>query len=127
MDDWTTPGTYPVIPGVHRIPLPLPFTGLHAVNVYTVEDPSGLVVVDAGWAADESREALRAGLRAIGYGLDDVAQFVVTHAHWDHYTQAIALRESFGSRVRIGRGERPSIEAFDAGSMARRWREDPAR
>ncbi len=42
-----------------------------------------------------------------------MAQFLVTHAHWDHYSQALALRESFGTRVRIGRGERPSIEAFD--------------
>ncbi|MFG1858305.1 MBL fold metallo-hydrolase [Actinomadura geliboluensis] len=52
-------------------------------------------------------------IRSLGHGLDDVAQFLVTHAHWDHYSQALALRESFGTRVRIGRGEKPSIEAFD--------------
>src|SRR5713226_5609306 len=31
---WTIEGTYPVAPGVHRIPLPLPFDGLRAVNTY---------------------------------------------------------------------------------------------
>ena len=111
--DWTEPGAHPVVPGVHRIPLPLPVPSLHAVNVYVIEDPSGLVLVDSGWAMPDARASLERALRHLGYGLDDVAQFLVTHAHWDHYSQALALRESFGTRVRIGRGERTSIEAFD--------------
>ncbi|MGI5202182.1 MBL fold metallo-hydrolase [Spirillospora sp. CA-108201] len=112
--DWTEPGAHPVAPGVHRIPLALPIPSLHAVNVYVVEDAEGLVVVDSGWAMPDTKAALEAALAVLGHRLDDVAQFLVTHAHWDHYSQALALRESFGTRVRIGRGERPSIEAFDA-------------
>ena len=34
---WTDPGAWPVAPGVHRIPLPLPMDGLRAVNVYVLE------------------------------------------------------------------------------------------
>ncbi|MES9541310.1 MBL fold metallo-hydrolase [Actinomadura sp. NPDC000600] len=111
--DWTEPGAHPVAPGVHRIPLALPIPSLHAVNVYVIEDGEGLVVVDSGWAMPDTRTSLEGALAALGHRLDDVAQFLVTHAHWDHYSQALALRESFGTRVRIGRGERPSIEAFD--------------
>lgn len=111
--DWTEPGAHLVAPGVHRIPLPLPIPSLHAVNVYVIQDAGGLVVVDSGWAMPEARTSLERALRTLGHGLDDVAQFLVTHAHWDHYSQALALRETFGTRVRIGRGERPSIEAFD--------------
>lgn len=111
--DWTEPGAHPVAPGVHRIPLPLPVASLHAVNVYVIEDPDGLVVVDSGWAMPDSRKALAGALKLLGHRLEDVAQFLVTHAHWDHYSQALALRAEFGGRVRIGRGERPSIEAFD--------------
>ena len=48
--DWTAPGVYPVAPGVHRVPLPLPTDGLRAVNVYVVEDDGGLVLIDSGWA-----------------------------------------------------------------------------
>lgn len=81
--------------------------------MYVIEDPEGLVVVDSGWAMPDSRAALERALATLGHRLDDVAQFLVTHAHWDHYSQALALRESFGTRVRIGRGEQPSIEAFD--------------
>ncbi|MEU8346973.1 Glyoxylase, beta-lactamase superfamily II [Actinomadura meyerae] len=111
--DWTEPGAHPVVPGVYRIPLALPIPSLHAVNVYVIEDDGGPVVVDSGWAMPDTRAAMEKALRSLGHGLDDVAQFLVTHAHWDHYSQALALRESFGTRVRIGRGERPSIEAFD--------------
>lgn len=111
--DWTEPGAHPVAAGVHRVPLPLPIPSLHAVNVYVIEDPSGLVVVDPGWAMPDSRASLESALKLLGHRLEDVSQFLVTHAHWDHYSQALALREAFGTRVRIGRGERPSIEAFD--------------
>ena len=41
----------------------------------------------------------------------------VTHAHGDHYTQAVALRQTFGTRVRIGRGERASIERLMRGDL----------
>ncbi|GGQ41018.1 glyoxylase-like metal-dependent hydrolase (beta-lactamase superfamily II) [Actinomadura coerulea] len=111
--DWTEPGAHPVAPGVHRVPLALPIPSLHAVNVYVIEDAEGLVVVDSGWAMPDTESSLEGALATLGHRLDDVAQFLVTHAHWDHYSQALALRESFGTRVRIGRGERPSIEAFD--------------
>lgn len=115
--DWTEPGAYPVAPGVHRIPLPLPHDSLRAVNVYAVEDPAGPVLVDSGWALPEARRALTVGLRQLGHELGDVAHVLVTHAHGDHYTQAIALREIFGTRVSIGSGERANIEkVFEPGN-----------
>jgi glyoxylase-like metal-dependent hydrolase (beta-lactamase superfamily II) len=49
-------------------------------------------------------------LDAIGYGLSDVSDFLVTHAHRDHYSQAITIRRLFGNRVSLGEGERASIE-----------------
>jgi glyoxylase-like metal-dependent hydrolase (beta-lactamase superfamily II) len=116
-DDWTEPGAYPVAAGVYRIPLPLPSDGLRAVNVYAIEDPDGLLLVDSGWAMEQTEKSLAAGLRLLGYDLRDVVQVAVTHAHGDHYTQALALRETFGSRVRIGRGERGSIERLAAGDV----------
>ncbi|WP_329520349.1 MBL fold metallo-hydrolase [Spirillospora sp. NBC_01491] len=111
--DWAEPGAHLVAAGVHRIPLALPIPSLHAVNVYVIEDQSGPIVIDSGWAMPDTRTALEKALGTLGHRLEDVSQFLVTHAHWDHYSQALALREAFGTRVRIGRGERPSIEAFD--------------
>ena len=111
---WTDPGTFPVAPGVHRIPLPLPNDGLRAVNVYAVETADGLTLVDGGWAIPQAREVLTTGLAALGAGLPDVRRFLVTHVHRDHYTLAIAVRRDTGAHVGLGRGEKPTLDLLQA-------------
>jgi glyoxylase-like metal-dependent hydrolase (beta-lactamase superfamily II) len=113
---WIEPGAYEVAPGVHRIPLPLPMDGLRAVNVYAVQDGDGLVLIDSGWALDEARQQLEQALGSIGYGLDQVHRFLVTHLHRDHYTMAITLRKLFGAKVSVGLGEQPSLEKILSGA-----------
>ncbi|MHA6781450.1 MBL fold metallo-hydrolase [Pseudonocardia saturnea] len=108
--DWTAPGAYRCAPDVYRIPLPLPQDGLRAVNVYALPDGDGWTLIDAGWALDRSRELLVAALAELGAGPGDVNRFLVTHIHRDHYTQAVALRREFGSRVALGRGEQPGLD-----------------
>ncbi|WP_020671086.1 MBL fold metallo-hydrolase [Amycolatopsis nigrescens] len=108
--DWTEPGIYTVAPGVYRIPLPLPNDGLKSVNVYAVTDGTRLVLVDAGWAREDSRERLRAGLAGIGAELGDIDEFLITHIHRDHYSQAVTLRREFGCHVTLGQAEEPSLK-----------------
>ncbi len=112
---WADEGAWPVAPGVHRIPLPLPSDGLRAVNVYVLETAEGLTLVDGGWAIDASREVLERSLAAIDRTVADVRSFLVTHAHRDHYTQAVALRAETGARVTLGAAELPSLRAIRAG------------
>jgi glyoxylase-like metal-dependent hydrolase (beta-lactamase superfamily II) len=100
-----------VAPGVYRIPLPLPNDGLRAVNVYAITDGTGLVMIDSGWALDEARDQLRIALKGIGAELGDVSQFLVTHVHRDHYTQAVALRREFGGKIALGEHEETSLKA----------------
>ncbi|MQA09675.1 MAG: MBL fold metallo-hydrolase [Pseudonocardiaceae bacterium] len=107
--DWTESGVFSVAPGVYRIPLPLPNDGLRAVNVYAILDADELVLIDAGWAIESSRELLGDALRAIGCELGDVRRFLVTHVHRDHYSQAVALRREFGTRISLGAGELPTL------------------
>jgi glyoxylase-like metal-dependent hydrolase (beta-lactamase superfamily II) len=109
-DDWTAPGVYEVVPGVHRIPLPLPNDGLRAVNVYAVTGSDGPVLIDAGWAIPAARELLQEALWQLGAEFADVRRFLVTHMHRDHYSQAIHLRREFGTRVTLGAEERWSLE-----------------
>ena len=111
-EDWTAPGAHLVADGVYRIPLPLPQDGLRAVNVYVIETGDGLVLVDGGWALAESRDRLASALRSIGHQLSDITQFLVTHIHRDHYTQAVTLRREFGSKVSLGIGEKPALETL---------------
>ena len=108
---WTEPGIYAVSPGVYRIPLPLPNDGLRAVNVYAVTDGTELALIDSGWALTEARQQLTTALKAIGAELADIGEFLVTHVHRDHYSQAVVLRREFGSKVALGQLEEPSLKA----------------
>jgi glyoxylase-like metal-dependent hydrolase (beta-lactamase superfamily II) len=103
--DWTLAGVYEVSAGLYRIPLPLPNDGLRAVNVYAVRDGDGLVLIDSGWALAEARELLEQAVKLLGCTLTDVRRFLVTHAHRDHYTLAVTVRQELGTRIALGRGE----------------------
>lgn len=107
--EWAEPGVEEVEPGIHRIPLPLPFDTLRAVNVYAIEDAEGLVLVDAGWALQEAQDELEKALAQIDHDLGAVRQFLVTHIHRDHYTLGVVVRRLFGSRVALGEYERESL------------------
>jgi glyoxylase-like metal-dependent hydrolase (beta-lactamase superfamily II) len=97
---------------VARIPLPLPLPDLKEVNAYAI-DGDGVTLVDPGWASPESEEALTAALRKLGYQPADVRRILVTHAHWDHYTQAVKWQRQYGATLFLGREERHTIKAFD--------------
>jgi len=116
VSDWTQAGVHPVAPGVHRIPLPLPNDGLRAVNVYAITDGDSLALVDPGWALDVALEQLRSGLAELGAEFADVDRILVTHAHRDHYTQAVHLRRLVGTHISLGAGEKPTIDAILAGA-----------
>ncbi len=114
---WIEEGAHPAAPGVYRIPLPLPSDGLRAVNVYAIEAAAGLVLIDSGWALANARDQLERSLALIGAGLPDVRQFLVTHMHRDHYTQAVEIRRMFGTPVALGEGEKPSIDGLLSGEF----------
>jgi glyoxylase-like metal-dependent hydrolase (beta-lactamase superfamily II) len=115
---WSDPGVEQVAPGVHRVPLPLPLDGLRAVNVYVLETDSGLTCIDAGWAIESSRDLLGKSLRAIGYDVRDITRFLVTHAHRDHYTQAVTVRNEFEqATVDLGIGEKATLDLFNSGEL----------
>ncbi|WP_033281902.1 MBL fold metallo-hydrolase [Streptomyces sp. NRRL F-525] len=79
------PASTQVAPGVHRL-------GDHVVNFYLIEDPDGLVLVDAGTPAHLAQ--LRALLADLDRSLGDVRAVLLTHGHADHTGLAHALREA---------------------------------
>lgn len=111
-EDWREPGAFAVAPGVHRIPLPLPDHELSAVNVYAIEDVTGLVLVDSGWALPDAERALADALRVLGHQPSDVRRVLATHAHHDHYTLSLVLRQKYGTKVSLGRDEGFTVDAY---------------
>src|SRR5258707_15405916 len=114
--------TDPITPGsieritddVTRIPLPFPMPDLKVVNAYAIVGNDGVTLVDPGWANAESESILVAALRRLGYAPSDVRRILVTHAHWDHYTQAVKAQQEYGAALMLGREERHTIAAFDS-------------
>lgn len=107
---WERRGAFEVADGVNRIPLPLPGDGLRAVNVYAIEQPDGIVLVDAGWARADARDDLEAGLAQLDADLSSISRILVTHIHRDHYEQGTRIQQEFGARLELGVGERPAME-----------------
>lgn len=94
-----------VAPDLYRLAIPLPNSPLKAVNVYAVLSSVGILLVDCGWNAKESYEALRAGLETIGGGIARLRRIVVTHIHPDHYGLAERLALESGARVSMHRSD----------------------
>jgi len=111
---WTESGAYQIVPGVFRIPLPMPGDALRGVNVYLLAQPDGFTLIDGGWAIAEARRALEAGMDLIGAHPAQIRRVLVTHAHRDHYTLAVVLRREFGASVGLGWGERHAIQILTA-------------
>ncbi|WP_054683510.1 MBL fold metallo-hydrolase [Microbacterium sp. No. 7] len=109
---WARPGVETVLPGVHRIALPLPFDALTAVNVYVLETADGLLMVDGGWAVPEGRRQLEESLGDIGFAVADIAEILVTHMHRDHYTLGSVLRDELGCVLRLGAPESENLAAL---------------
>lgn len=109
-NSWTEPGVFEVAPGVHRVPLPLPNDGLKAVNVYVLAGAEQIVLVDSGWSIPQARDLLIDALAQLAVTPSDIARFLVTHVHRDHYTQAVALRREFGTTVMLGADERGTLD-----------------
>lgn len=111
---WERRGAFEIVPGVHRIPLPLPGDGLKAVNVYAIDLPDGVALVDSGWALGEARQQLEDGLALVGHDLGSVRRVLVTHVHRDHYELGAQLQKLFGAHLALGIGEQPSLTSLIA-------------
>jgi glyoxylase-like metal-dependent hydrolase (beta-lactamase superfamily II) len=114
---WTS-GIEQVTPSIHRIPLPLPNDGLRAVNIYAIQGPDGIGLIDGGWFIPKALDTLRNSLAEIGAGVHDITTVLATHFHRDHYTLAIELRRLTGCTVALGAAERATIDAIMSGERA---------
>jgi glyoxylase-like metal-dependent hydrolase (beta-lactamase superfamily II) len=98
-------------PAIHLLSIPTPFP-VGPVNVYLLEGEP-LTLVDAGPLTDDAFQALKAGLKELGYSLQDIEQLIITHAHHDHFGQAGRIVEESGATLLSFRENRYPLEEFD--------------
>ncbi len=97
--DRVLPPVEQVRPGLWSVPVPIPRNPLRYVLCYLFETSSGPVLVDPGWPASDSWDALVAGLASIGADVADTHGVLVTHAHLDHHGLANQVRARSGCWV----------------------------
>src|SRR5580704_13092287 len=88
------------------IPVPIPNNPLRYVSSYAFGTGAGLVLMDPGWNADASWQALVAGLATIGASPEDVRGVLVTHMHFDHLGLAGRVRAASGAWVAMHPADR---------------------
>jgi len=88
------PDVTEVVPGVHRLALPLGIHGVPTVSAYLLSDDDGDTLVDCGIAVEsetsdrataDGTDALAAALEWCGSSIERVVRLFVTHAHIDHF------------------------------------------
>lgn len=67
---------------IHKIVIPTPFA-VGDVNAFVVKGDR-LSLVDAGPKTPDAYEALKNGLKALGYSFNDIEEVFLTHHHPDH-------------------------------------------
>lgn len=86
--------------GIFRIEVPLPNNPLKSTNSYVFSSTEGGLVLDTGLNQPVCRQALAAGLDALGLDLAET-DFLITHLHADHLGLAASLVRP-GRRVWMG-------------------------
>lgn len=103
MQDTAVGDAQEIVPGLIRLPLPLPFAAAW-INAWAIEDGDGWALVDAGDYTEETQAAWRQFLRD---ALNDrpITRIILTHFHADHAGAAGWLCERTGAGVEMSRTE----------------------
>ncbi len=109
-----------VASGVWSVPVPIPDNPLRYVLSYLIEHQSGFVLVDPGWDAPASWQALSDGLAACSVPLSAVTAVLVTHVHPDHHGLSGKVREASGAWIGMHEGEDALLARFARAGHARR-------
>lgn len=80
----------PVVPQVYEL-------SLGPVNLWLIEDPAGLTLVDTGYAGQET--AILTALRQLGKQPGDIRNILLTHCHPDHAGSLAALKQITGAQT----------------------------
>jgi metallo-beta-lactamase class B len=73
------------------------YVGTRGLAAILITSPAGHVLIDG--ALPESAPLIAAGVRALGFKLEDVKVLLNTHAHYDHAGGLAALQKASGAQV----------------------------
>src|SRR5580700_4766387 len=82
-----------ILSGFYKITLPVPIPSLKSVFGYLLFDKGESLLVDTGWAGEDSFEALISAFDELDFDLPKLENVVVSHLHPDHYGLCSRLKK----------------------------------
>jgi len=82
--------------------------GLLVGRVYIITGADGLTVVDASLSS-KTADTLETQLKPLGFGLGDIQNILITHAHPDHIGGLAALQQRTNARTAVHRRDAPVV------------------
>lgn len=79
-----------ILPGIYQLPLRI-------VNVFLIESPDGLTLIDTGPAG--SMEVLFEQIRRLGKDPGEIRRIIITHSHHDHSGSLASIQKATGAKV----------------------------
>lgn len=92
----------PITDNVYAVP------GLSMGRVYVITGSEGLTVVDAS-LSPKTAEKLETQLKGIGFGLNDIRNILITHAHPDHVGGLAEMQRQTNARTAVHRRDAPVV------------------
>lgn len=86
------------------------YVGNAFVGVLVVKTSQGLILLDATASAEDARDHLVPGLKALGLDPATIRYVIVSHGHWDHFGGAAWLQRTYGARVGLSQADWDLIE-----------------
>ena len=103
--------TEEILPGLHRIKIPLPESPLKYLNSYVIKADGRNLIIDTGFNRNECFEAMNNGLSELKIDLTD-CDFFITHLHADHFG-LIARLVTKKSKIYFSRPDKEIIESWE--------------
>ena len=102
--------------GVFRIPISIPFRQAGGpINVYVIEEDSGILLFDVGIGLERSQAELTEGLARTGHGFHEVNRILISHGHVDHYGAAPWVLDRSGKNIPVLIHEADAGKVLDSG------------
>ena len=103
--------TTQILNGVYQLKVPIPNSPLESTNVYLLQGDKNYTLIDTGWDSKTAFNSLNRQLAEIGVGFRDIAQIIVTHAHFDHYGLTEKIKQASDAKILMHNAEKTVLRS----------------
>ena len=89
----------------------IPLKYLFGVNCYLIKTETGYYLIDTG--IPKVRDHLEKSINDTGCEFGDLKLIIITHGHMDHVGNAVYLRDKYGAKIAMHRGDAQMAESGD--------------